>query len=343
MTYAVDRVEWKDYGGVVTQVLAGSFPGRAAAARYAWLHESNPAGPDAVWLARSADGRPVGTAAIHGRRIVVDGQAYRAGQAADFVVDPAARGFGPALALQRAVMAACDSGEFAFLYGFPNGPAQAIFQRIGYRPGKSRRLARPLRSHPYLARYRPSVARLLAMPLDRAIQLVSRETYERLPRGTRLERITAFDDWFDAFWSRVRGQHVVIADRDSQYMNWRYANWPARHYDFAVLRRGADVMATIVWYRIDDVVHVAEAFALDPRWFDALLAEFLRAHRRAGVSAVSLISLGDGGPADRLGKYGFFGREVERSMVLYVPSPSSLCGGVLDCVDRWSLFEGDIL
>jgi hypothetical protein len=262
-----------------------------------WLHETNPAGPDAVWLARAADGRPIGTAAIHGRRIVVDGRVYRAGQAADFVVDPAARGFGPALALQRAVMTACDSGEFAFLYGFPNAPARAIFERIGYRPGKSRRLARPLRSQPYLARYRASIARCLATPLDVAIHLVSRETYARLPRGTRLEPVTAFGDWFDAFWPRVRDQHVVVADRDSRYMNWRYANWPARKYDFAILRHGGEAVATIVWYRLDDVVHVAEAFALAPRWFDALVATFLRAQWRAGAAAVSLISLGDGGPA----------------------------------------------
>ena len=42
-------------------------------------------------------------------------------------------------------------------------------------------------------------------------------------------------------------------------------------------------------------------------------------------------------------KYGFFTRDVERSMMLYVPSDSPLGGDVLGRVDWWSLFEGDIL
>ena len=343
MNYSIERVEWKDYGDVASEVLSHSFPS-VPTTRYAWLHERNPAGPGALWLARAADGRPVGTAALHARHVVVDGRPYLAGLATNFAVEPAARAFGPAIALQRAVVAACEAGEFAFIYGFPNRAAKAVFERMGYVPGRTRRLARLLRSRPYLQRLgrAPSVAPVLARPLDLAMRLFSRETFQPMPRGTRLERIEAFDASFDAFWGRLRSHLAIVADRDAEYMNWRYAQWPTRRYDLAVVRRGGEVTATVVSYVIGDVVYIAELFALDTESFDGLLIPFLRTQRRAGACAVSLILLGDVGFAGRLARYGFRLRDVDRSMVVYVPEGSPLRSR-LHRVDRWTLFEGDIL
>lgn len=343
MKHAIQRVEWKDHGDVAGDILRRSFP-CSPTARYAWLHEHNPAGTGALWLARAADGRPVGTAAIHARRITVDGRSYRAGQASDFAVEPAARVFGPAVSLQRAVVAACESGEFDFLYGFPNHAAKPVFERIGYHLGRPRRLARPLRSRHYLQRSGvvAALARLLATPLDLAIRAVCCETGRSMPRGTRLESLEVFDGTFDAFWDRVRHQHAVIADRDSDFMNWRYTRWPARRYELAALRRGSEIVATIVWYRIDDVVHVADLLAPDRESFDGLLIAFLRAQRRAGADVISLTLLGNAPFAARLAKYGFFGRAVEGAMMVYVPSASPLRGRLED-LDRWGLYEGDVL
>jgi RimJ/RimL family protein N-acetyltransferase len=343
VTYAIERVRWKEAGGVVGEVLAHSFPD-VPATRYAWLHERNPAGPGAVWLARAPDGRPVGTAALHARHVVVEGRIYLAGLATNFAVEPEARAFGPALALQRAVLAACEAGEFAFIYGFPNQAARAIFERLGYRPGPTLRLARLLRSRPYLERAgrAPAVASLLAAPLDLAMRLVARETYHRPPAGARLERLDAFDASFEAFWQRVRARHAIVADRSAEYMNWRYAQWPTRRYDLAALRRGGEIAATLVSYVMDDIVYIAEVHALDAESLDGLLGQFLRAQRRAGFTAVSVIVLGDAGCAGRLARYGFRPREVERALMVYAPARSPL-RSCLYRVHRWALFEGDIL
>jgi hypothetical protein len=340
MSYVIERVEWKDHGDEVSAVLAHSFPD-VTTARYAWLHERNPAGPGAVWLARAADGRPVGTAAIHARRIVVDGRAYLAGLATNFAVTPDARGFGPAVGLQRALKATSETGEFAFIYGFPNHAARAVFERLGYAPGRTRRLARLLRSRPYLERAgRP--ATLLAAPLDLAMRLLARESRPRAWRGQRLERVTAFDSAYDRFWLRARAQHAIVADRDAEFMNWRYAEWPSRRYDLAVLRRGEAITATIVSYVIGDVVYIAELFALDREAFDDVLVAFLRAQRRTDASAVSIIVLGDMPCGGRLGAYGFHLRDVDRSLMVHVPAGSPL-RSLVHRVDRWTLFEGDIL
>lgn len=343
MTYSIERVEWKASADLVREVLHRIFPS-VPDSRYTWLHEGNPAGPSALWVAWAPDGRAVGTTAVHGRRVVVDGSVYRAGLAVDFAVDPAVRGFGPAVPLQRAVTTTCASGEFAFIYGFPNHAARAVFERVGYRLGRARRLARPLRTLPYLERsaHVGPVARLLAMPLDLAIRLASRETYRFTSRRSRVERLQVFDPSFDVFWARIRSQHAVIAHRDGEYMNWRYRQCPLRHYEFAVLRDEDEILATVVWHRIDDLVYVSEMLALDAQSFDDLLVAFLRMQRREGACAVSLILLGDDGFASRLVDYGFFLREVERTLMVYVPSTSPLAAS-LACLDRWALFEGDIL
>jgi hypothetical protein len=340
--YTIERVEWKDASDEVCAVLHDSFP-TVPATRYAWLHEHNPAGPGALWLARNADGQPVGTAALHARHVVVDGRRYLAGVATNFVVVPAARAFGPAVALQRAVVAACEAGEFAFIYGFPNRAAKAVFERMDYTPGRTRRLVRVLRSGPYLQRAGRAalVASPLARPLDLAMQLLARETYHRGSRRNRVEQIDLFDRSFDAFWARLRGQHAIAGDRDSDYMNWRYTCWPTRRYLLAVLGRDGDVVATVVSYAIDDIVYISELLALDADAFDGLLGWFLRAQRLTGARAVSLIVLGDLPFADRLARFGFLQRDADRSMVVYVPAASPR--SMLDRVNRCTLFEGDIL
>jgi hypothetical protein len=212
---------------------------------------------------------------------------------------------------------------------------------MGYTPGRTRRLARLLRSRPYLERAgRP--ATVLAAPLDLAMRLLARESWPRARRAPRLEPMAGFDAAYDRFWVRVRPQHAIVADRDAEYMNWRYAEWPSRHYDLAVLRRGDEIAATIVSYVIGDVVYIAELFALDREAFDATLVAFLRAQRRAGASAVSVILLGDVPCGSRLGAYGFRLRDVERSLMVHVPARAPL-RSLVHRVDRWTLFEGDIL
>ncbi len=345
MRYTVERVEWKDEKEAVCALLARGFPGTPTV-RYAWLHERNPAGPAALWLARDADGRPVGTVAVHPHRVLVGGHLRRVGQPTDFVVDSAARAFGPALALQRAVLPTCVTGEFAFLYGFPNPHARAVFDRLGYRTGAAARLARPLRTRGYLERDRRvgRAARLLAVPIDAALRMVARETYRRLPRGLRLERLHAFDDDFDAFWERVRGRYArtVVADRSSPYMNWRYAECPVRRYEMAALRDGGDICATIVWHRIGRVLHVAELLARDGETFDVMLAAFLRSQRRSPVDAVSATLLGDALVAHRLTHFGFTRRDLDQTVVVHMPTSFGLPPGVSG-IDTWALFEGDVL
>jgi hypothetical protein len=158
----------------------------------------------------------------------------------------------------------------------------------------------------------------------------------------RLERVVVFDDAYDRFWGRVRARHAIVADRDAEYMNWRYAEWPSRHYDVAVLRRGDEIAATVVSYVIGDIVYIAELFALDREAFDGTLVAFLRAQRRTGASAVSVILLGEVPDDGRLGTYGFHLRDVERSLMVHVPAGSPL-RSLVHRVDRWTLFEGDIL
>jgi hypothetical protein len=341
VSYVVERVEWKDEAAAVSALLAQAFP-CVPITRYAWLHEMNPAGPGALWLARDAAGRAVGTAAVHRRRILIDGHAHRAGLPADFVVARDVRGFGPALALQRAVLAACENGDFDFLYGFPNRAAKPVFERIGYRVGDSRRLARPLRLSSYLSRGRRwrSLVSVFAGPLDHLLHLLSRETYGAMPRRAHVEPLEHFGPEFDAFWKRARIGHAVIGDRDATYMNWRYGKSPTRRYDVIALRQDAEILATIVSYRIGNVVFVADALARDASAFDAIFAAFLRAQRRAGLDGVSLIAMGDLGVAAGMEKYGFIRREVERTMMVYLPAAAA---PPLTSLERWCLFEGDVL
>src|SRR5260221_2980409 len=80
----------------------------AAAGRYAWMYE---AGPAQSWLARTADGAVVGSTGLMAREMKFGLTRCRVGQAIDLNVDSDHRTGGPALKLQRAVVAAIGSEE----------------------------------------------------------------------------------------------------------------------------------------------------------------------------------------------------------------------------------------
>lgn len=133
--------------------------------RFAWLYSDNPSGRPLTWIVRDAGSRRVlGACTVVPHMLEVAGRSYRAGMLVDFIVDPAARVAGPAIALQRGVASQALEQGFELLFGYPNAKAWPIFSRLGYKVlGTTRYWAKPLQSGgAWIKRYvQPRAQRLM--------------------------------------------------------------------------------------------------------------------------------------------------------------------------------------
>jgi GNAT superfamily N-acetyltransferase len=173
-------------------------------ARYAKYYERNPVGPPAFFLARDEESQGfVGLAAAFPTRLRVFGEVVPGAISGDFAVDDGHRGFGPSIALQRALVSAVAEHGIRCTYGYPNEFAEPIVKRVGYVDlGRLTRFVKVLSGRVVLDTYvrSPVLARPLAalsrVGVDPLLSVVSRERLPRRRHGLRVARPDGFDDRF---------------------------------------------------------------------------------------------------------------------------------------------------
>ena len=115
--------------------------------RFGWLYENNVHGKARVWFAHNADdGTVIGMASAFPRCIYIEGHEEMAWVLGDFCIADQYRSLGPALALQRACLAAVDAESCGVLLRFPQHGMMAVYKRLRINPSRKLvRMAKPLR------------------------------------------------------------------------------------------------------------------------------------------------------------------------------------------------------
>lgn len=204
-----------------------SFHVQRSVERWSWEYRENPYGRLKISEAFSEDGRLVAHYAgypvrFHGE-IGGEIRTVPALQVGDTMTEPAVRhvGRGPTSLLGRTVRhyyARFCEGQVAFNYGVNTGN----IQRFSMSFVRAQRLE-PL---PYHVR-------------DRSAPVPAPRRWLTRLAGYRVERISAFDGRWDEFFRRVSGAYGLLIERDSRYLQWRYARCPGTEYFlYAVFRRG---------------------------------------------------------------------------------------------------------
>src|SRR5690349_5966599 len=104
-----------------------------APSRFDWMYQQNTDGQAHCCLARDRAGHVIGAAALFPKRFVLNRRPVMAGIAGDLIVDARHRGVGPALLLQRALLASARAAKWQFVYGYPSPTALAVQRRAGFR------------------------------------------------------------------------------------------------------------------------------------------------------------------------------------------------------------------
>src|SRR5262249_20025650 len=136
----------------------------------------------------------------------------------------------------------------------------------------------------------------------------------------RTEEIDRADSRFDELWQRASWE-LVIGERTSDYLNWRYAKFKSESYRFfCLVELATGRVAGYLVYRLEDKKAVvvdlfAQAFG---ELLDYVLLHFAMRMRRARLDSIYLSYFGTPAFARRLEALHFFERPLKRPVIINI-------------------------
>ena len=284
---------------------------------------TSPYGVGTIWAYRP-EGRTIhGAIGLHAQKLSLGGKVHSVGQIGNLAVDMKYRSVGPAVRLQRALLASLDGSDRTLIFGITS-KAVHVLKRAGCKPvGTAQRWVKILRSETQLKkRLRPPLFAKTAAPLvDIGLRMMSREMFPRRSAGVTVGMGLAFDSRFDRLWERVAAKFPIATQRTAEYLTWRFCGGSDSPYQVLwIADANKELLGYIVYeVRNRDVVEVADVLFDGTPALDRLLIEFLR-HIRASedrISAVSISWFGSTLLADRLKRFGFHSRPEDLQTFVY--------------------------
>lgn len=326
-------------------VLERNLPELPHARRFDWLYRRNPVGRAFSWfVCEGKSGRVVGVASLIQRAIRLGGTVQLAGQVGDFAIDAEYRSLGPAVLLQRATFEPVDCGRLSFCYDCPPHEAgMSTFRRLGMKENcRMVRYARLLRSERELKKRLGGVwAGALVAPANAVLRLrVQRSVSSHLAIAEHVGSIGEEFSRIDEAYAQSKG---VRSRRHAEDLNWRYREDPLRQYFILTARRGAELLAYVVYTAAGEDATVVDLFGREmPDAGVALLAEVSERCRARGIQTLHAY-LSEGNPAaETFVSSGFQMREAAARVVAYA-KPGSEVAALLAGRAPWSFSQTEIL
>ncbi|MCK4825167.1 hypothetical protein KA005_55980, partial [bacterium] len=219
--------------------------------KYNWFYESNPFRKGKLWLLKlEGSEKAVGVGGIGYRRFNVNGKSLIGAIGVDFAVEKEYRTLGPALKLQKTIMESAQK-DSDFLYSFPAKQAEAVLKYFKYHKlGEFTRLVKVLKSYDYLERMiKPRfLARALSIPADLLLQLRSMKSLRATGNVFHSDRLENSYPVYDGLWETVAGEGLLMGERTSAFVNWRYLECQYIKYEiFGIKDNNKALQAFIVY------------------------------------------------------------------------------------------------
>ncbi len=212
------------------------FPGRTVAEFCRWKYFGNPIGDAIVGLATDGT-RLVSLVSGVPKRVRVNSDTLLAFELGDFITDPQYRKRGLFSNLIELVCkeAARRGGAFAYVRPNPSSfrllvPALSFLevQKID-----DRRYVVPSTAIHRKLGIAPQVPRALGVDW-----MTNRLLLRRASGSITVEPVTRFGVEMDDFWQRTREHYSFVLEKDSPYLNWRYADCPTPYRLWVAHRKG---------------------------------------------------------------------------------------------------------
>jgi hypothetical protein len=306
--------------------------------RFDWLYLRNPNGPARVWMAEDDGGRLIGVAGAFPRGLSVKGGTAPGYVLGDFCIAADCRSLGPALALQRACLAALAE-EKALWFDLPSSRMVAIYRRLGIQiSGELMRYAKLIRLD---AKIRDRVPHSgLASGISTVGNLALRVRSWRLPVPADLTiaiHDAEFGEEFTALNAAGAAVHAVYGTRSAAFLNWRYRQHPQRRYFVVTARRKSELVAYATVAVEEAEWRISDILGTGPESIEGLLKNLEDMARERGAEKVTALVTNDGAVAASLKRCGFSAREGQQLIV----SAASTGSPEFQDPRAWFLTDGD--
>lgn len=315
--------------------------------RYEWMYEQNPSGAATVCaLYQSENGETVGAATAFPRMLRSNGTPVPGAIAADFMITRNHRSAGPALTLQRGLVTQNASLGIQVTYGFPNTKSAPIVLRIGYHKASGKHeFSLPIRADQYVAnRVRSAWMRWpLTATMNFALGLRPSFFKNRLFSRLRTDTVNEVDERFDGLFKRISHQYILVGDKSTSFLKWRYINCPSTTYSVFIVSTGnnANIDGYIVYSIDGGTAYISDfAFDQDRISLNELLIEFANNQRKHKICYITTSLAASTDVLDHFLHTGFRDRGESKPLVLHF-SPNSQIS--LDTLSKgsWYLTPGD--
>lgn len=235
--------------------------------KYHWFYERNPYRKGKLWLLKfEGTEKAVGVGGIGYRRFAVKGESLIGAIAVDLAVQKKHRALGPALQIQKTEIEAAKKNS-DFLYAFPSEQAEVILKHFGYEKiAEFTRLVKILRSADYLKRVvKPGfLAGAISIPVDLLLRLRSINTLWASGNVFHSDSLEGLYSSVDGLWNQIAQQGLLMGERSSGYLDWRYFKCPIDKYKvFGIKDKDNALQAAMVYFLQDKRAEVVDLICPD--------------------------------------------------------------------------------
>lgn len=310
--------------------------------RFAWMYEQNPTGVPDTWFLLDTSGEKVGAVSVCKRKFILQGVEATAGQAIDFVIDQEHRSLGPALKMQRLLIAEMPRKGWQFLYGFPNDKSLMVQERAGFvRLDRFPHWRIVLRSGQGLERRFNNV--ILAKAASYLVDVGLRMRYDylgpKLPTGLTVRTSTEIPPGFGGTGQVIQVSQRAVGDRCREYLEWRFFQHQATPYNLFTLEERGDLNGYVIYTMQEGRVTISDFLAVSPARLRLLLVEFMRKMWQDKALSIVIHFLGSGEWASVLQSLGFSEKAIKDYIVMAM-NPA-LQGDALLLPDAWHITHAD--
>jgi|GEM_PF-1881349 len=274
-----------------------------------------------IFWASLADGNRIGMAALIFRRFWIDSQIRDFAVLGDISVDKEFRRCGIWSKMLRFINSCIENGTIECSFVMPTPQIYKSFSQSGWN------IKEDLISHVYILDPGYYVRKmlgngLLARFLSNLLHplTVLQQLFHRT-RNFSIQHVCSFDASFDLFWENMSKDNLILMERTSDYLNWRYPKHPEIEFNCIKFLDKGKMIAYIVYNFESDGCVIYDLLVDHLENVNPVSTFFIRSLLMKKKAKFVRITLNGKHPySNHLRKSGFFNRITHEHFLAYGPS-----------------------
>jgi len=306
--FQIQKSDSFKYSNEIVEFWEKYLPGTPAK-RLEWM-SNNPDGNPIWYLAFEKDSsRIVGTVSVMPRVMNINGKSIRAGIVGDFMISDKFRVFGPALDLQKTVIASLEENKLDFVYTIPNKASIKLGERAGLkRVMDLNYYIKPISVKYYLAKYVNEImAKIISPVVSTLLKLFSMETY--LKSKGHYEEIFRTDNSFDTLLGHIKEIRTeLVINNCSEFLQWRYFNNPQHIFRIITYRDEpeSELLGFLVFTKGDKRMEIFDVVGLNKIHENKLIKHIINLAKKERVQSICFGVSNQNSYYKNIKKFGFF-------------------------------------